>query len=76
MAMTPKQDIELARAVLGAVEKNLLDPVTGALKPLPDLAGFSSVIQESIAAVEAAGVVIPDEAKKILTGIVAVLAII
>ena len=73
--MTAAQKIDLVEAILTAIKSNLL-ATDGTIKPLPDLAGVSGLIQAVVAAVTSAGIVIPPDIEKVIAGLVAVLAIV
>jgi hypothetical protein len=73
--VTLKQKIDLIKAILAAVESNLLNATTGALNPF-SLEELSLAVEQSIAAITADGVVLPANVQKALAGLVAVLAIV
>jgi hypothetical protein len=65
MALTAKQAIELSRAILASVEKDLVDPATGGFKP--------NTVQDDVQAatdieadLKAAGVVVPPNVDKVI----------
>ena len=74
--MTVKDKLDLARAVIDAVEADLIDPATGQFKPQPDLADDAKLVGAVEAAYLAHGGTLNDNVKKAIAGVEAVLEIV
>lgn len=66
---TPKQYVELVRAILDAMDADLIDPSTGAFKQQPDYKDDLQLAQDIEQAYVAHGGVISDSVAKVISGL-------
>lgn len=76
ISTTIKEDLEIARAVIDAVEANLLTPDGKGFKTQPDLSDDANVAQAVEQALAKNGVVISAKVQRIISAVVTALELV